>query len=54
MDKKAQGMGIVGGLFFTIGAVIGVYGYTQSNNNLIYVGIGLCVLGAVAMKFVKL
>ena len=54
MTKKAQGMGVIGGLFFTVGAVLGVWGYTQGNMKLVYVGIGLCVLGAVAMKFVKI
>jgi len=50
---KAQGMGLVGGGFFTVGAVLGVWGYLQGNNMMLYVGIGMCVLGAAAMKFVK-
>ncbi|MBW2971993.1 hypothetical protein KY359_03055 [Candidatus Woesearchaeota archaeon] len=53
MDRKAQGMGIVGGFFFTVGAVLFVWGYTSDKKTMMYVGIGLCVLGAVAMKFVK-
>jgi hypothetical protein len=54
MKKKAQGMGVIGGLFFTVGAVLGTWGYSTDNKKLMYVGIGLCVLGAAAFKFVRL
>ncbi len=53
MKKKAQGGGMIGGLFFTIGAVLGVWGYSTGNKKLMYVGIGLCLLGVAAFKFVK-
>ena len=52
MNKKGEGMGIFGGIFFTVGAVLGVWGYSTGNRTMMYVGIGLCVLGAVAYKFV--
>ncbi|MBW2967815.1 hypothetical protein KY362_04985 [Candidatus Woesearchaeota archaeon] len=51
-SKKGEGMGVIGGIFFTLGAVLGVWGYSTGNKTMMYVGIGMCVLGAVAYKFV--
>ena len=48
-----KGTGVFGGVFFTAGAVLGVWGYSTGNSSILYAGIGLAVLGAVAYKFVK-
>jgi hypothetical protein len=53
MQKKAQGMGIIGGGLFTLGACMAIVGYYWQQKPLLYAGIGLAVLGAVAYKLVK-
>ncbi|MBN1544680.1 hypothetical protein JW898_04410 [Candidatus Woesearchaeota archaeon] len=53
MDKRAQGMGVIGGGLFTLGACMAIVGYFWNQKPLLYAGIGLCVLGAVAYKLVK-
>lgn len=53
MNNKAQGMGMIGGGLFTLGACMAIAGYFWQQKMLMYAGIGFAILGAVAYKLVK-
>lgn len=51
--KKAQGMGLIGGGLFTLGACMLIAGCFWQQKMLMYAGIGFTILGVVAYKLVK-
>jgi hypothetical protein len=53
VGKRGAGMGVVGGALFTLGAIMGIWGFSFGNKMLLYAGIGLCILGAIAYLFIR-
>jgi hypothetical protein len=51
--KRGEGMGFIGGSLFTIGAILATAGYYWELKQMLYAGVGLAILGAVAYKLVK-